>query len=296
VKKFENTSDPTNGICSIDGSHAWVYRTFLQHDFSAIPSGAEILSATLKVFVSSGNDNYTSSRCYVGRMLGEWAEDAALTWSNQPGHQSYSSESSETPQVSPSIGASNWIEVDITTVVREWYDGAYPNHGIVIRAIEEGSYRTNWDIRNRRHSDEYATRVEVTYRVANFTPVYPINHSYYLYNGVPLPAIPADALTKYPCAAMRKNLTTGHYDLILSPSVLYWENGGLSLPSDTCKWYRVEIASIASATEWSFYTDYNSVIGITTPRPLVWSNHDIRLGSATAEEIYFSATAPVPIA
>jgi hypothetical protein len=136
VKKVEDTSDPTNGICTIDGSNAWVYRTFLQHDFSSIPSGAEILSATLKVFVSSVNDNYTSSRCYVGRMLGEWAEDVALTWSNQPGHQSYSSGSSETPQVSPSIGASNWIEVDITTVVREWYDGAYPNHGIVIRAIE----------------------------------------------------------------------------------------------------------------------------------------------------------------
>lgn len=164
VNKFYGYSEPTNILCRIDGSNDYHYRTLLQHDFSKIPSDAEILSATLKLYIMYGNDNYTASQCYVGRVLGEWAEDTSLTWANQPEHQSYSAASPETPAVSPGPVLS-WVSVDITPIVRQWCYGTATNYGVVVRAINEGNYRYNWDVCNRRTSNELATRVEVTYRI-----------------------------------------------------------------------------------------------------------------------------------
>ena len=164
VNKFYGYSEPTNILCRIDGSNDYHYRTLLQHDFSKIPSDAEILSATLKLYVMYGNDNYKSSQCYVGRVLEEWAEDTSLTWDNQPEHQSYVAANAETPSVSPA-DVLNWVSIDITPIVQQWRSGTAPNYGVVVRAINEGSFRYNWDVCNRRTSDELATRVEVTYRI-----------------------------------------------------------------------------------------------------------------------------------
>lgn len=164
VDKYNNVSQPTQVTCTIDGSNSWVYRTFLQYDLSAIPAEAEILSATLQVYVASGNDNYKSSKCYIGLMLGEWEEATSLNWNTQPAHQG-SDGGTTTPQISPSIGISNWLEIDITAIVKQWHYGIFPNYGVILRAVTEGSYRHNWNIYNRRKSTEYATRIEVSCKV-----------------------------------------------------------------------------------------------------------------------------------
>lgn len=117
-------------------------------------------------------------------------------------------------------------------------------------------------------------------------------YTHFLYNGVRLPKMPDSVLASYPYAWIRNNTTSGYYDLLMCSSKRYY-NGGI-YPYDTCKWYRIEIASAASATEWTYYKDESNYFGIDTSRPVLWSNHDIPNGSATATDIYFEGTDPVP--
>ena len=121
----------------------------------------------------------------------------------------------------------------------------------------------------------------------------------YSYNGVVLPEIPADVLAEYPYCWIRNNTTSGYYDLLLSGVPFYY------LPSDEAvkegnlavgkPWYRVPIATAETATAWENNTSNNTFSGwgVDSARTVLWSNHDIPNGSATATEIYFEGSEPV---
>ena len=114
-----------------------------------------------------------------------------------------------------------------------------------------------------------------------------------------LPEIPADVLASYPYAWIRNNTASGYYDLMLSGVPFYY------LPSDVGvkegnlavgkPWYRVPIATAETATAWVNNTSNNTFSGwgIDSARTVLWSNHDIPNGSATATEIYFEGSEPV---
>ena len=110
----------------------------------------------------------------------------------------------------------------------------------------------------------------------------------YSYNGVVLPEIPADVLAQYPYAWIRLNSDGNTYDLILSPYTWYYSNNLLTQNS-TYVWY----TSTASTTEWTYKTSYTDNGSFNLDGGLVWSNHDIPNGSATATEIYFEGSEPV---
>lgn len=119
-----------------------------------------------------------------------------------------------------------------------------------------------------------------------------------LYNGVKLPIIPADILADYPYAWIRNNTQTGYYDLILATGNWFLSSTDTLNHNDSnaCKWYRVATATAESATAWTYTTDTTSSgWGCESGRDLVWSNHDIPNGSATATDIYFEGTEVVPV-
>ena len=119
----------------------------------------------------------------------------------------------------------------------------------------------------------------------------------YYYNGVLLPEIPADVVVNYPYACIRKNTATGYYDLFLTGSLWYFKNtfitpaAGYSAP---IKWYQVPIANAESEPEWIFTKDSTGTFTISETGLILWSNHDIPNGSATATAIYFYSTYPIP--
>ena len=120
----------------------------------------------------------------------------------------------------------------------------------------------------------------------------------YYYNGVLLPELPADALAQYPYAWIRKNTTTGYYNLILTALQPYLYTDGTSIAygsgtSTTCVLYNIAISSAESATEWTYENKNNTWHGLDSARTVLWSNHDIPNGSATATEIYFNGSEPV---
>lgn len=115
----------------------------------------------------------------------------------------------------------------------------------------------------------------------------------YYYNGVLLPEIPSDILAEYPYCWIRKNVTSGHYDLFFSKVAFYLIDSTTISGTDVLKpWYRIEIVTSEDSTEWVYYKDSTANLGIDTNRPVLWSNHDIPNGSATSTTIYFYGTGP----
>lgn len=121
-------------------------------------------------------------------------------------------------------------------------------------------------------------------------------YTHALYNGVRLPRIPASVLASYPYAWIRKNTTSGYYDLIMSDRPYYYYASSISDGTGVAgkPYYRVPISSAESATGWTNYGghSYNGW-GLDANRTVMWANHDIPNGSATATNIYFEGTDPV---
>ena len=149
-----------------------------------------------------------------------------------------------------------------------------------------------------------------TYQVGNAVSIFEMNTDMfetravehiikkYYYNGVLLPEIPADVLAQYPYAWIRKNTTTGYYNLILTALQPYLYTDGTSIAygsgtSTTCVSYNIAISSAESATVWAYANTEDTWQGLDSARTVLWSNHDIPNGSATATEIYFEGSEPV---
>lgn len=119
----------------------------------------------------------------------------------------------------------------------------------------------------------------------------------YYYNGVLLPEIPADVLAGYPYAWIRKNLTTGYYDVVFSALQPWYDQTGPGVRYGTSTgavtYYQILISSAEDATEWTFNSTKNTWFGLDANRTILWSNHNIPNGSATATDIYFYGTEPV---
>lgn len=117
--------------------------------------------------------------------------------------------------------------------------------------------------------------------------------SHALYNGEQLPIISAADLSKTPYCFIRKNNSTGYYDLVFDISP--WSRSGSTInPSSSSRkvlWLRVKIDAAETASCWIYNQEATGGFGIDTNRPLLWANHDILDGSA----IYLKGTEPVPV-
>ena len=119
----------------------------------------------------------------------------------------------------------------------------------------------------------------------------------FYYNGVLLPEIPQDVLAENPYCWIRKNTSSGEYDLCFAPQPWYFSNGMYfpDVGSVTSYRYTVPIATYADATEWTFAISGTfSYYTVDSSRTVLWSNHDIPNGSTTSTTFYFAGTNPIP--
>lgn len=122
----------------------------------------------------------------------------------------------------------------------------------------------------------------------------------YSYNGVLLPEIPADVLAEYPYAIIRENnaVSPARYDLFLAKGK-FVKSATISRVESAdqasgMEMYAVTKDNVLSANEWTFSEHTASGnVGITSNQSLLWANHDIPNGSATATDIYFKGNDPV---
>ena len=128
--------------------------------------------------------------------------------------------------------------------------------------------------------------------IAQPEPEVPENYTHCLYNGVRLPKIPEDVLVAYPYAWIRDNKKTGQYQLVLSATGFYMDSSNNVI---TDKKIVVNPQYNASGDAWVNANNTTFYIwGIDSNRTVLWSNHDIPNGSATATDIYFAGSDPVP--
>ena len=124
------TGMANGGICTIQGSNSWYYRTFLQYDLSGIPINSTILSAKMYIYCRSQNDNAAKNgTTNISRVTSDWNE-ATLSWNKQPTFTGSYLPKNVSP---PSVGT--WGEWDITSLVNEWYTKQYPNYGLYYTAF-----------------------------------------------------------------------------------------------------------------------------------------------------------------
>ena len=124
--------------------------------------------------------------------------------------------------------------------------------------------------------------------VKDTTPPATLTGAKCYYNGVLLPGIPAEMFVKYPYAWIRLGSDGKTYDLILSPYSWYFTDKLLT-QSSKYVWYTATI----EAGCWVYKTTYTDTGEFNLGGGLIWSNHDIPNGSATATEIYFEGSEPV---
>lgn len=126
----------------------------------------------------------------------------------------------------------------------------------------------------------------------------PADPARFYYNGVNLPKIPEDLLAQYPYAWIRENNNARFYDLLMSDTPFYFNSSTMNEGAGAANkpYYRIPAADAGSATEWTNYgehTYYNYSINSTST--VLWTNHNIPNGSATASSIYLYATPAVPV-
>ena len=114
----------------------------------------------------------------------------------------------------------------------------------------------------------------------------------YYYNGVLLPEIPADVLASYPYAFIGFIASTGKYQILASANPMYFDttNSNIARQNSNTEPF---LYCLESDEAWTVGTSGNYGWSIDSDRQLIWSNHDIPSGSATATEIYFNGSEPV---
>lgn len=154
--------------CNIQGSatvdETWIYRTFLQYDLSAIPYGSVIRSAKLRLYCyfwkGEQAANFTNN---VVRVTEDW-DELTLCWNNMP---QWDANKLYLPADTYPPTANSWTDWDITSLVQEWVNLVHPNYGLHIKNNDEGAYRSQWEIWNRRYNQgTYATYIEIEYEPA----------------------------------------------------------------------------------------------------------------------------------
>jgi hypothetical protein len=114
------------------------------------------------------------------------------------------------------------------------------------------------------------------------------------YNGILLPDIPEDVLAEYPYCWIRRDGSKKNYDLIFGKQPWYF-NGMTAIVCEGEKlYYSIPIETASDATEWTNETHTSSNFAITSLYWVMWSNHDIPKGSATATGVYCFGSEPIP--
>lgn len=116
------------------------------------------------------------------------------------------------------------------------------------------------------------------------------------FNDIKLPMLPTEYLSSNPYVFIRKNNTSGFYDLVLGASAWYYDSSNIGVsPSgtDLCYWYRIPIVDSESYIEWEYYQSTTGYFGLDSERTLFWSLQDI-LNGKNSSTIYFEATYPTP--
>ncbi|MEM2956304.1 MAG: DNRLRE domain-containing protein [Candidatus Pacearchaeota archaeon] len=128
-----NTNYGSSTTIDIDSESSKIERGILEFNISSIPSNANIQSAVLALYQTSGTG--TEFELELKRITNSWTESGA-TWNSRDGINLWSSAGGDyanTSYAKTTINTSlGWKEWDITNLIKEWHNGTYPNYGLIL--------------------------------------------------------------------------------------------------------------------------------------------------------------------
>lgn len=118
--------------------------------------------------------------------------------------------------------------------------------------------------------------------------VYPDTNKKLNYNGVLLPSIPIEHFSTNPFVWIRKNETSGYYDLIMDTKQWYYTNTALYPTASTTQyWYRIPIENSSNYSEWEFNKTTTGTYTLDSTRTVFWSLQDISKDTANNSYLYY---------
>jgi hypothetical protein len=117
---------------------AYYKRAYLEMDLSSIPANSIVAKADLNLFWNGSTSYYHStsnSASYLQRVTASWSENT-ITWTNKAA-------STTTGQLTIPAATSQTQDytINMTTMVKDWYNQTYSNYGFVIKLATEAVYR-----------------------------------------------------------------------------------------------------------------------------------------------------------
>lgn len=119
-------------------------RSYLSFDLSALPEGCQIIDAKLSLYEhhtsgvpSDGHSTLTgSNESYIKRVITSW-DESTISWNNQPGY------TDENYVIIPesSHPFEDYIDIDISQLVRDIFNNPTESFGIVISLVDENPYK-----------------------------------------------------------------------------------------------------------------------------------------------------------
>lgn len=124
-------------------------RSFLEFDLTAIPIGANVISAQLSLFHNPTSTNAGaqhqslsgSNAWEIRRVLQPWTE-TVITWTNQPSVTLGSSASELVSMPMTSSSTEDFINMNVTAMVQEMVDNPTTNYGFRTSLVTEAHYRS----------------------------------------------------------------------------------------------------------------------------------------------------------
>lgn len=106
-------------------------RILMRFDISLIPEGAQIESATCRIYQHSTTLDPDDPQGIEARHLADPWDELLVTWNS---HKPDWGGSIRTTYPPITVG---WLVADATDLIREWYSGEHPNYGLTLLALEE---------------------------------------------------------------------------------------------------------------------------------------------------------------
>ncbi|WP_229693947.1 DNRLRE domain-containing protein [Lentzea pudingi] len=138
VQIWSDTPDRNDGSSyqlSVGTDHLGTARTLIKFDTSVVPAGTALESAKLRLYYDSELHTAANNNVHeVRRVTQGWNEDTA-TWNSANGAFAEEALSTATKQAQT---ANVWHEWDVRNIAQQWVSGSSPNHGLMVKARDEG--------------------------------------------------------------------------------------------------------------------------------------------------------------
>lgn len=249
---YDNTNfgdaEEFNALAWTNGGAISNHRSLIQFDFTSIPPGSIVASATLHLFYNPTSSNASgfhsnlsgSNDSYIMKITSPWDEHT-VTWNNQPSVTSVNE-----AYLSTSISNTQDYLVNVTAIVQDFIDNPSQNYGMMIKLATESYYRCLLFATSDHPNSQLHPEIEVRYSPAQTS-------CYTLQNGA------CDGIDALIGNCMPCGYDTSNFGNIQEFNALAWTNGGaISNQRSLIQWNLENIPTNATVQSASLSLYFNS--------------------------------------